>query len=53
MRRKGRVVRVITEATAGSHGKAGGKTIQLATYKKVPGRGSTNPRNRKSMKSKR
>ena len=51
MRRKGRVVRVVTEANAGGHGKGGGRKVQLVTYKKLPGRGATNPRNRKAMKA--
>lgn len=51
MRRKGRVVRVVTEASAGGHGKGGGRKVQLVTYKKLPGRGATNPRNRKASKA--
>jgi hypothetical protein len=51
MRRKGRVVRVVTEAYAGGQGKGSGRKVELVTYKKLPGRGSTNPRNRKSIKA--
>ena len=45
MRRKGRVVRVVTP------GKGSGRKIELVTYKKLPGRGATNPRNRKAIKA--
>jgi len=52
MRRKGRVVRVLTQAYAGGFGKgAGAREVTLATYKKRPGRGATNPRNRKARKN--
>lgn len=50
MRRKGRVVRVVTEAFAGGRGKGGGRKVELVTYKKLPGKGATNPRNRKAIK---
>lgn len=53
MRRKGRVMRVVTEVSAGGSGKGGGRKQELVTYKKLPGRGSTNPRNRKAIKDKR
>ena len=51
MRRKGRVVRVVTETSAGGPGKGGGRKVQLVAYKKLPGRGATNPRNRKAIKA--
>ena len=48
MRRKGRVARVVVEAYAGGAGKgAGARKVTLVTYKKLPGRGATNPRTRK------
>lgn len=47
MRRKGRVTQRITEVT-----KRNGDKVILTTWKKIPGRGSTNPRNRKSGKFK-
>ena len=51
MRRKGRVVRVVTEAFAGGRGNGGGgRKVELVTYKKLPGKGATNPRNRKAIK---
>lgn len=46
-------MRVVTEVSAGGSGKGGGRKQELVTYKKLPGRGSTNPRNRKAIKDKR
>lgn len=43
MRRKGRVVQIITEAK-----KRNGDKVFLTTWKKLPGRGATNPRKRKT-----
>jgi hypothetical protein len=51
MRRKGRVVAIVTETAAGGHGKGGGRKVKLVTYKKLPGRGSTNPRDRAKNKN--
>jgi len=45
MRRKGRVVQITTNVT-----KQNGSKVALKTWKKIPGRGYTNPRNRKSGK---
>jgi hypothetical protein len=53
MRRKGRVFRRVIESSAGGSGKGGGRKQQLVIYTKLPGRGSTNPRNRKAVKDRR
>lgn len=45
--RKGRVIRILHECS-----QKNGEKFFLATYKKAPGRGVNNPRNRKSQKGK-